>query len=103
MAVPREVWGMLGLGRVARGGKMLVVFFETKRRAGESNVTCLEGEDVTICNGHRLVCATSLQEEIGHVPIKGFRRWIAIVTGFILGMTLIHISETAKEPWCIPL
>ena len=93
---------MLGLGRVAGGGKMLVVFLEQTDALG-SDVTCLEGEDVSICNGCRLVCATSLQEEIGHVPIKGFRRWIAIVTGFILGMTLIHISETAKEPWCIPL
>ena len=61
MAVPREVWGMLGLGRVAGRGKMLVAFLEQTDVLG-SDVTCLEGEDVTICNGHRLVCATSLQE-----------------------------------------
>ena len=52
---------MLGLGRVAGGGKMLVIFAKRKDVLG-SDVTCLQGEDVTICNGHRLVCATSLQE-----------------------------------------
>ena len=30
MAVPGEVWAMLGLGRVAGGGKMLVVFVKHK-------------------------------------------------------------------------